>query len=91
MIAIESAYYWFYLAIIYDLKVDGNTKADNAFWEEKCLHVPHNADYVVVKMGDVFDFFRPVEGATYCEMLTSHDKHEWSATAHVKQHTGPPS
>ena len=25
------------------------------------------------------DFFRPVEGSTFCEMLTSNTKHQWSA------------
>lgn len=25
------------------------------------------------------DFFRPVEGSSFCEMLTSVDKHQWSA------------
>ena len=28
--------------------------------------------------GRVADFFRPVKGACFCEMLTSHTKHEWS-------------
>jgi len=27
----------------------------------------------------VRDFFRPVEGSNFCEMLTSHNKHQWSA------------
>ena len=40
------------------------------------LPVPH---YFVVIMGEVIDFFKPLEGATFCEMLHSHDKHQWSS------------
>eukprot|EP00753_Platysulcus_tardus_P010827 PLAT3087.1.p1 GENE.PLAT3087.1~~PLAT3087.1.p1 ORF type:complete len:869 (-),score=402.62 PLAT3087.1:64-2670(-) len=31
-----------------------------------------------VTMGRVKDYFRPIPGATLCEMLASHDKHLWS-------------
>ena len=30
-------------------------------------------------MGSVVDYFKPVEGKTYCEMLQSHNLHQWSA------------
>ena len=29
-------------------------------------------------MGDVVDYFKPVEGKTYCEMLQSRLLHQWS-------------
>jgi hypothetical protein len=29
-------------------------------------------------MGDVIDYFRPVTGATFCDMLTSSNQHQWS-------------
>ena len=35
-------------------------------------NIPHDANH------KVRDFFRPVEGASYCEMLQSHTLHEWS-------------
>mmetsp|Transcript_20234 Transcript_20234/g.64589 ORF Transcript_20234/g.64589 Transcript_20234/m.64589 type:complete len:835 (-) Transcript_20234:188-2692(-) len=33
-----------------------------------------------VTMGDVRDYFKPIESNTLCDMITSHDKHMWSAT-----------
>ena len=30
-------------------------------------------------MGSVVDYFKPVEGKTYCEMLQSHKLHQWSS------------
>ena len=60
--------------------VSSTTHANDAFWLSKCAGVPPTALYVVVEMGSVVDFFRPVEGATWCEMLTSLDKHQWSST-----------
>lgn len=34
-----------------------------------------------VTLGEVRDYFKPISGASLCDMLTSHDKHLWSATA----------
>eukprot|EP00729_Bicosta_minor_P019316 gene19316-biopygen16281 len=59
--------------------VRGTTVADDAFWAVECKKISSAATGIVVDMGAVRDFFRPVEGATFCEMLQSHDKHEWSA------------
>ena len=30
-------------------------------------------------MGSVVDYFKPVEGKSYCEMLQSHKLHQWSS------------
>ena len=30
-------------------------------------------------MGAVIDYFRPIQGKTYCEMLRSHKFHQWSS------------
>ena len=60
--------------------VAGTTNANDAFWKEKCTVIPEQATtlFIVVIMGEVVDFFRPVKGATFCEMLQSNAKHQWS-------------
>ena len=58
--------------------VAGTIKADDAFWAERCNTIPSTALFVVVEMGAVRDHFRPVAGATFCEMLQSNDRHQWS-------------
>jgi hypothetical protein len=47
-------------------------------WGTICHNVPTTAGHIQVTMGDVIDFFRPVPGASFCEMLTSSNRHEWS-------------
>merc|ERR1719356_2185786 len=47
-------------------------------WGTICHNVPTDAGHIQVTMGDVIDFFRPVTGATFCDMLTSSNRHEWS-------------
>lgn len=60
--------------------VPGTTLANDAFWAEQCKTIPSNALFVVVDMGAVRDFYKPIDGATtYCEMLQAHNKHQWSA------------
>lgn len=60
--------------------VPGTTFANDAFWAEQSKIIPSNALFVVVDMGAVRDFFKPVDGVTtYCEMLQAHNKHQWSA------------
>ena len=60
--------------------VAGTTKADDTFWAEKCKTIPGStALFLVLKMNKITDYFRPIEGATYCEMLQSTTKHQWSA------------
>jgi len=59
--------------------VPGTTVADDAFWAVECQKIPSMARGITVDMGAVRDFFRPVEGSSFCEMLTSYNKHQWSA------------
>eukprot|EP00729_Bicosta_minor_P019610 gene19610-biopygen6557 len=60
--------------------VAGTNKANDAFWKEKCKVIPEKATtlFIVVVMGEVIDFFKPVEGTSFCEMLLSNNKHKWS-------------
>lgn len=60
--------------------VAGTTVANDAFWQSRCASIPSNALFLVLKMGDVVDFFKPANAGTttYCEMLQAHDKHQWS-------------
>ena len=52
--------------------------ANDTFWQEQCTSIPSKAIFITVDMGGIRDFFRPIEGASYCEMLVSSNKHEWS-------------
>ena len=60
------------------VRVAGTTHANISFWREHCSRVPVGALWVVVAMGNVQDFYRPVGNATWCEMLTSNNKHMWN-------------
>lgn len=60
-------------------RVGSATKADSAFWEAECQRLPPTTQYIIVMMGAVFDYFKPIDGETsFCDMLTSNDKHLWS-------------
>ena len=60
--------------------VAGTTLANDAFWAEQCQKIPSNTMYLVLVMGAVRDFFKPTNAETsYCEMLQSNNKHQWSA------------
>ena len=58
--------------------VAGTTKAGDAFWTEQCKSIPTSTTFLVVTMGTVREFFKPIEGSTYCAMLQSNKKHQWS-------------
>lgn len=58
--------------------VAGTTTADDAFWAVKCKAIPSNTLFIVVDMGAVRDYFRPAEGGSFCEMMQSDRKHQWS-------------
>ena len=60
-----------------------DSQAGAAFWKHECARISDNATNLVVSAGDVTDLFRPVPGATFCEMRTAGDKHLWSADGHV--------
>ena len=60
--------------------VAGTTLANDAFWAEQCKTIPSNTLFIVLDMGSVRDFFKPSTSETsYCEMLQSSTKHQWSA------------
>ena len=60
--------------------VPGTTLANDAFWAVECLKIPSNTVFIALDMGVVRDFFKPINAETsYCEMLQSHTKHQWSA------------
>jgi hypothetical protein len=42
---------------------DGTVAGNDTFWSERCLQVPSVATYVMVVMGEVIDYFKPIEGA----------------------------
>lgn len=60
-------------------EVAGTTRANDAYWRSECPSIPANALFLVLKMGDVVDFFKPADaGTSYCDMLQAHNKHQWS-------------
>lgn len=71
-------------------QVSGTTRADDAFWEQQCRRVPAAAQYAIVRMGEVVDYFKPKPGKTWCEMLTSDTNHMWSPTAEDGTWMTPP-
>jgi hypothetical protein len=60
---------------------DGTVNFNTAFWAERCKQVPTTAPFVVVIMGTVVDYFKPNQGASWCDMLTSDKDHQWSKDA----------
>lgn len=59
-------------------EVGGQTQADVNYWNSKCTNIPSTTQYITVHMGTVIDYFKPIEGATFCEMLKTSTKHMWS-------------
>jgi len=63
--------------------ISGSENTKKSFWASRC-HAFASSDTsevsaLVVRMGDVTDYFRPIETSNWCEMLTSSNKHLWSA------------
>lgn len=63
--------------LVADVKND--TFADDNFWLSRCASIPMYAAAIVVKMGNVRDYFRPKPGQSWCEMIRAEQNHEWSA------------
>jgi hypothetical protein len=61
-------------------EASATTRHGGAYWDSRCAMVPESALYVRLVMGTVVDYFKPVENSSWCEMLKSYNKHEWSAT-----------
>jgi len=53
-------------------------QANKVYWLGKCKLIPLNASYIKISMGLNTDYFKPKDGATFCEMLVSNSKHQWS-------------
>jgi len=51
---------------------------DNPTYED-CVNIPASTPYLKLVMGTVVDYFRPVVGKTYCDMLNSRKAHQWSS------------
>ena len=51
---------------------------ENPDYNTDCHSIPLNTIYIKFE-ASVIDYFRPVQGSTYCEMLQSHTKHQWSS------------
>ena len=47
-----------------------------SFWETACANIPAETGHITVKMGTAVDHFKPIRGATFCEMLLSNEKHQ---------------
>ena len=58
--------------------VDAATRTNKEYWREKCGDIPETAPYLLLRMGNAWDYFKPSVGSTYCEMLQSQSKHQWS-------------
>jgi len=58
--------------------VAGSQHAWTDFWSAQCQNIPATADHMKLVMGTVVDYFKPVQGASMCDMLTSTNQHEWS-------------
>ncbi|CAK0794728.1 unnamed protein product [Prorocentrum cordatum] len=51
--------------------VAGSQNAYTDFWSAQCQNIPENSDHMKVVMGITVDYFKPVQGASMCDMLTS--------------------
>jgi hypothetical protein len=60
------------------IKVKSTTLTGREFWTTHCKAIPSHAEYIVIFIGMVKDYFKPLPGVTYCEMLDSHTDHLWS-------------
>lgn len=58
--------------------VSSSTHAKDSYWAVECLKVPAATLYLMLDMGAVRDFYKPVQGATWCQMLQSNTLHQWS-------------
>ena len=52
---------------------------ENPSYSTDCNLIPPNAIYIKLVMGSIVDYYKPVTGKTYCEMLESSRYHQWSS------------
>eukprot|EP00419_Tripos_fusus_P004579 CAMPEP_0172671038 /NCGR_PEP_ID=MMETSP1074-20121228/10661_1 /TAXON_ID=2916 /ORGANISM="Ceratium fusus, Strain PA161109" /LENGTH=233 /DNA_ID=CAMNT_0013488023 /DNA_START=38 /DNA_END=739 /DNA_ORIENTATION=+ len=48
-------------------------------WKRRCQRVPEGTIMLKLTMGDFVDYFKPTGRHSLCDMLTSHNKHQWSS------------
>lgn len=54
------------------VELDGQTTAGTLmYWQSKCTAVPADAAYAMMDMGAVRDYFKPIKGASWCDMFTN--------------------
>jgi hypothetical protein len=47
-------------------------------WAELCGEIPTDTVAITTIYGSTIDYFKPIEGETFCSMLQSNSKHLWS-------------
>jgi len=59
--------------------VSSTTRANARFWNVWCQKMPANTGVIRVDMGVVRDYYKPMDGETWCDMLVSQNLFEWSS------------
>eukprot|EP00929_Paragymnodinium_shiwhaense_P071608 TRINITY_DN36387_c0_g1_i2.p1 TRINITY_DN36387_c0_g1~~TRINITY_DN36387_c0_g1_i2.p1 ORF type:complete len:1697 (+),score=298.23 TRINITY_DN36387_c0_g1_i2:176-5266(+) len=62
-----------------DLPATSPRVLDSQFWLDRCAAVPTSSDFIKVSMGSVRDYFQPIRGDGWCDMLPRGKRHMWSA------------
>jgi hypothetical protein len=52
--------------------------ATGNFWKNKCNVIPGNALFLMLDIGSTRDYYKPIDGEKFCDMLNSETKHQWS-------------
>jgi len=60
------------------VNVKATDRADVSFWNTHCSKIPADAAHVKIVMGSVVDYYKPITGSTFCQMLTGYKRHQWS-------------
>ena len=55
----------------------GSNESPN--YSKDCNLIPSDASYIKLIMGAVIDYYKPIPGKTFCEMLQSDKLHQWSS------------
>lgn len=71
--------FYFLFNLVEELFYRGVGASDDPKYDTDCNLIPSNALYIKIVMGSVVDYFKPIERKTYCEMLQSHNLHQWSS------------
>jgi hypothetical protein len=60
--------------------IPGAIVADKKYFQQLCSAdtLPDSATMIRVTIGFVVDYFKPIQGASICDMLQSNNKHLWS-------------